>query len=152
MNRIGGKLNMKRTLTVTTWAALLLAQASFAATTDSWTANNRAPNVYGAEIDNSNFYTTPSSVPRGALITSVSWDVGLHMNGATAQFFKICYATRYGTAYDLCEDISSRRTGTSISFKGLDAQGKFKITGFLYGGTYPVYPSHRNAITVGYAH
>lgn len=142
---------MKKIVMLTTWAAaVLLAQTSPAATTDSWTSNKLAPSVYAAETENSNFYLTSRSVPNGALITTVSWDVGLYANGAMPQTFKVCYATRYGTSYDVCHFITSLPTGETAFFKGLDAKGKFKITGLLYGGTYPVYPSHRNTITVDY--
>ncbi|NIE76530.1 hypothetical protein F3J44_08985 [Pantoea sp. Tr-811] len=131
-------------------SALCLAHASLAATTGSWTANNLAPNVYGAGIENSNFYITPQSVPKGALISSLSWNVGAYANGATSQNFKICYAGRYETSYGECRDISASRVGTTDYFKGKDAKGKFKITGVLTGGSYPVYPSHRNTIKVDY--
>ncbi|TLP57308.1 MULTISPECIES: hypothetical protein [Pseudomonas] len=142
---------MKKIVKLTTWAAaVLLAQASLAATTDSWTSNKLAPNVVIAQTENSNFYTTPISVPKGALITTVSWDVGLYDNGAAGQFFTVCYARRYTTSYDICYDLTNMRVGSTTLFKGLDAKGQFKITGVLSGGTYPVYPRHRNTITVEY--
>ncbi len=131
--------------------ALILAHAAFA-TTSNWTQTSLAPNVYGAGIENSNFFTTPTTVPTGTLITSTSWNIGLYTNGATVQSYHICYAARYSTTFTKCLDVSSNRVASSDFFKGLDAKGKFKITGILTGGSYPVYPAHYTTITVSYQH
>ncbi|WP_409278030.1 hypothetical protein [Pseudomonas defluvii] len=66
------------------------------------------------------------------------------------QSYHICYAARYSTTFTKCLDVSSNRVASSDFFKGLDAKGKFKITGILTGGSYPVYPAHYTTITVSY--
>jgi hypothetical protein len=129
--------------------ALSLAQASFAAT-DRWTQTSRAPNVYVDGADNSNFFSTPSSVPAAATITTVEWNIRPYTNGAFNQAYQICYAPRYSSAYTKCSDVTENRTGATHFFSGLSAKGSFKITGVLTGGTYPVYPTHSNSITVNY--
>lgn len=129
--------------------ALALSQTSFGATS-SWTQTNLAPSVYAPSTENSNFFSTPVNIPLGATITSASWNIGLYKNGATTQLYKVCYAARYSTVYDKCTDSVPILANATDFFNGLDAKGRFKITGILFGGTYPAYPSHSNSITAHY--
>ncbi len=141
---------MKKTIRLSVVAVALLSAQVGLANPSSWTQTLLAPKVHVANSENSNFFTTPIGVPVGALVTSISWNVGLYTNDATIQRFEVCYATRYSTTYIRCMDVTSNRVGSTDFFKGLDAKGKFKITGKLFGGTYPVFPQHRNTITVNY--
>ncbi|PQQ28588.1 flagellar protein FlhE [Photorhabdus hindustanensis] len=129
--------------------AFTTAQIAFAATS-TWSQTNRAPNVYAAGYTNSNFFTTPSSVPTRATITTVSWNIGLYSNGATTQTFNVCYTPRYSSTPSQCLDVSGALNSTTNAFSGHDAKGSFRISGILNGGTYPVYPSHYNMIKVDY--
>ncbi|WP_445375899.1 flagellar protein FlhE [Photorhabdus tasmaniensis] len=110
----------------------------------------RAPNVYGGNSTNSNFFNTPISVPAKATITTVSWNIGLYANGATTQTFNVCYTPRYSSTPSQCLDVSGSLNGSTNAFIGNDAKGSFRISGILTGGTYPVYPSHYNTIIVDY--
>ncbi|MCA6220658.1 flagellar protein FlhE [Photorhabdus antumapuensis] len=129
--------------------ALTTAQISFAATSN-WSQTSLAPNVYAAGFTNSNFFTTPSSVPTRSTITTVSWNIGLYNNGATTQTFNVCYTPRYSSTPSQCLDVSGTLNGVTNAFSGQDAKGSFRISGILTGGTYPVYPSHYNMIRVDY--
>ncbi|ETS32714.1 Flagellar protein FlhE [Photorhabdus khanii NC19] len=129
--------------------ALTAAQMSFAATSN-WSQTIRAPNVYVGGTTNSNFFSTPVSVPTRATITTVSWNIGLYANGATNQNFNVCYTPRYSSNPSQCLDVSGNLNGSTSAFSGQDAKGSFRISGILSGGTYPVYPSHYNTIRVDY--
>lgn len=129
--------------------ALTLAHASFAATS-SYTVANLAPNVVMQNTSNSNYWAAPVAVPTGATITSVSWNIGLYTNGATSQTYQVCWAQYNTMNYTKCIDASANLVATSNFFNGLNGKGRFKITGILVGGTYPVYPHHNNSLTVNY--
>jgi hypothetical protein len=129
--------------------ALALSQISLGATS-SWTQTSLAPSVYGPSTENSNFFSTPVNIPLGATITTVYWSIGLYTNGATRQSYQVCYAPRYSSDYSKCTVAFPSGITTSDFFNGLVAKGHFKITGILFGGSYPVYPTHNNSITAHY--
>ncbi len=133
--------------------AIAMASASAAiAANYNWTQSLLGPNVYGANSEDSNFFTTPTAVPAtGAKITTITWSYGRYQNGSTGQLVKICYADRYGSNYYKCLDVSNAASGSSSFFSGIDAKGKFKMTFTLTGGgTYPATSGFRNSLLVNY--
>jgi hypothetical protein len=130
--------------------ALALAASNFAASeTGSWSVNPTAPIAYAPQEENSNFVFAPVATPRNATITKVEFDLGLYANGANPQTFRICHGET-PPSFPKCLPFSTTRNSQTDFFNGLNARVYFKITGFLYGGTYPVYPKHNNWLKVTY--
>lgn len=120
-----------------------------AAQANPWTSTAAAPNIYVEKTDNSSFFSVPSSLLNSNTITGVSWNAGLYSNGATSQDIKLCYTPYYGGSA-ICENISNNRNGNTSRFNGYPAKGSYRITYYLTGGTYPVYPSFNNTLTVNW--
>jgi hypothetical protein len=115
-----------------------------------WSRTVRAPNVYSADTENSSYFSPPSGLLNSNTITNVAWDVGLYSNGAAYQDIQLCYTPYYGGSA-LCENISNNRNGNSSHFNGYPVKGSYRVTYKLTGGgTYPVYPSFSNTLTVGW--
>jgi hypothetical protein len=123
-----------------------------------WSKTAAAPNVYSEDTENSSFFSqgglnNTDTISSG---NSVSWDIGQYSNGATRQIITLHYTPPISssptisiTIYD-APPTSGRLTGNSSAFNGQPAKGQFKLTYRLVGGTYPVYPSFSNTLTVGY--
>lgn len=130
-------------------AMLGMVSAAHAQVTSPWTQAKLAPTVYSAGTTNSSFFITPTTIPTGSVITSVSWVINPYTNGATVQEYRVCYTQRYASSPYQCHDTVVGAGNTNV-FNGYDAKGSFSIQVKLTGGTYPVYPSHTNTITVGF--
>jgi hypothetical protein len=114
-----------------------------------WSRTVLAPNVYSAGTDNSQFFSAPSGLLNSNTITDVAWNVGLYSNGATQQDIQLCYTPYYGGSAK-CRSISNSLTGNTNFFNGYPAKGEYRITYNLTGGTYPVYPTFSNTLTVSW--
>ena len=134
-------------------AALLFLSALYAplaaAQANPWTSTAAAPNIYSADTDNSSFFSTPSGLSNSNTIDGVSWSYGLYSNGATNQDVQLCYTPYYGGSA-ICRNISNSQTGSTSFFNGYPVKGSYRITYSLTGGTYPVYPSFNNTLTVSW--
>lgn len=131
-------------------AAVLLSTQTFAAS-DFYEKSRRAQNIYFDTGFGTIFFGTPTEVPRrGAEITSVSWGWSFYQNGVTTQEVRLCYRPEFSVDEGPCLDISGAQAGSTDIFNGLDARGNFTMRHTLYGGTYPVYPTHEDTIIVDY--
>lgn len=129
---------------------MIVSSFTFAAS-DFYERTYRAPNIYGDGGWGTTFFTRPSSVPlNGTSVTNVTWDWGNYTNGAHTQVMELCYRVQYTQIQNPCIDITNAPTGTSNAFNGLSARGSFDLRHTLYGGSYPVYPSHDDYIRVDY--
>jgi hypothetical protein len=125
------------------YAPLAAAQAA------QWTKTVRAPNVYSQDTDNSSFFSQGGLLPSAVFVNpGVSWNVGSYTNGWTSQEVKFCYKPPVGA--EICTDITNNLVGASTAFNGQPARGQFRVTYKLHGGSYPVYPSFSNTVTVNY--
>jgi hypothetical protein len=119
-----------------------------AAQANPWTQTKVAPNIYTEESDNSKFFSI-SGMLNSNTITGVSWNIGLYSNGATHQDVKLCYKPLTGS--ETCRNnLENTLSGNTTMFNGLSARGQFRLTYRLTGGTYPVYPSFSNTLTMGW--
>ena len=139
-----------RTALITTLLFLSALYAPFsAAQANPWTSTGAAPNIYVAGTDNSSFFSTPSGLLNSNTITGVAWSYGLYSNGVTTKTVHLCYTPYYGGSA-ICRNITGSQTGNTSHFNGYPAKGSYRITYNLTGGTYPVYPSFNNTLTVGW--
>jgi hypothetical protein len=117
-----------------------------------WQVTQRAPNVYGANSDNSNNFMPPTGIPTSANITHVSWVVSSYTHGWSQQEVKLCYFLPYSGTALKCHDISTELTGDSTEFNFQPARGSFRVTFRHRAGAYPVYPpaTQTNTVRVDY--
>jgi hypothetical protein len=124
------------------YAPLAMAQAN------PWTRTVTAPNIYSEGTDSSNYFS-PSGMLNSNTITNVSWNIGLYSNGATNQDIKLCYKPPSGA--ETCRtNLAGTLTGNTHFFDGQPVKGQFRITYNLTDGTYPVYPTFTNTLTVNW--
>ncbi|GHU38347.1 hypothetical protein AGMMS50256_37540 [Betaproteobacteria bacterium] len=123
--------------------------APLAAAQQQWSKTVAAPNVYTDNTENSSYFSQGGLLPSAVIVNpGVSWNVGSYTNGWVTQTVFLCYKPPVGA--EACSDISNELTGSTTAFNGQPARGQFRVAYRLVGGTYPVYPSFYNTVTVTY--
>ena len=121
------------------------------ASASSWTKSQTHYTVYFSGGFASMYFGAPASTPEsGTAITGVNYAWNTYNNGNTSEVVTLCYQKPYTSVDYLCADVPSQTTTVDL-FNGQSANGSFKITHALVGGTYPVFGGGvQDTVTVNY--